>query len=328
MIEQLDPATLRLWNRGSTLLGSLIWLVQWFVLPVSDETTTLLNRLLLLAMLVIVPMGLSLAAPPQVNGLSWRCYMVALLMQPFAAIAATAGFFFPNGPASALMILPWLITCILMALTGLLRLWERGSFQLDELAIDAGLVYILVGAIWMLSARFGYQLMGFGATIVLLTAIHFHYAGFIAPLITGLVGRHIAQTNPQRWSLYQPIAWGVIFGVAMLAIGITISQLAPIIELVAAILFAFSMLSCAMLLLLVVMPTINGLIRQLLLQISGASLIISMLLAIGYAIGHYSGMAWISIPNMVQFHGWLNAVGFAGCGLLSWVLANDEPNTL
>jgi hypothetical protein len=328
MIEQLDPATLRLWNRGSTYLGGLIWLVQWFVLPVSDETTTLLNRLLLLAVLVVVPMGLSLAAPPQVNGLAWRCYMIALLMQPFAAIAATCGFFFPIGAASALMLLPWLITCALMTLTGLLRLWERGSFQLDELAIDAGLLYIAVGAIWMLSARFGYQLMGFSATIVLLTAIHFHYAGFVAPLLTGLVGRHIAQAHPERWTLYQPIAWGVIFGVGMLAIGITVSQYAPIVELIAAILFAGSMLGCALLLLLVVMPTINGVIRQLLLQISGASLIISMLLAIGYAIGQFSGTTWISIPSMVQFHGWLNAVGFAGCGLLSWVLAKDESNTL
>lgn len=328
MIEQLDPATLRLWNRGSTVLGGVIWLVLWFVLTGTEETTLLLNRFLLLAMLVIVPMGLSLVAPPQVNGLSWRCYMIALLMQPFAAIAASAGFFFPNGPASALLILPWLITCALIALTGVLRLWERGSFQLDELAIDAGLIYIPVGAIWMLSARFGYQLMGFGPTIVLLTAIHFHYAGFAAPIITGLIGRHIAQAHPQRWSTYRPVAWGVIIGVALLALGITVSQFAPIIELLAAIVFALSMLGCSLLLLLVVMPTINGLVRQLLLQISGASLIITMLLAIGYAVGQFLQTPWISIPHMVQFHGWLNAVGFAGCGLLSWALAKDEPNPL
>src|SRR2546427_2725107 len=39
-------------------------------------------------------------------------------------------------------------------------------------SIDAGLLYLPVGAVWFIMARLGSQPFGFGDTIVLLTAVH------------------------------------------------------------------------------------------------------------------------------------------------------------
>jgi hypothetical protein len=50
---------------------------------------------------------------------------------------------------------------------------------------------------------------------VLLTAIHFHYAGFALPLLTGLAGRALGGRIARIASL------GVIAGVPLVAFGIT-----------------------------------------------------------------------------------------------------------
>ena len=80
--------------------------------------------------------------------------------------------------------------------------WSRERFTLDEglsravqtvfkQMFDAGLVYLAVGGGWTVLAWGGLRPLGFAAPIVLLTAVHFHYAGFALPLLTGLAGRNL-----------------------------------------------------------------------------------------------------------------------------------------
>ena len=55
-----------------------------------------------------------------------------------------------------------------------------------ELSIDAGLIYLVVGGIASVMVGADLRPLGFSATIVLLTAAHFHYAGFVLPVIAAL----------------------------------------------------------------------------------------------------------------------------------------------
>jgi hypothetical protein len=309
------------WSRASTIIGGLTWLLLFGVALADGATMTLIVRLLLLAVLVITPLALPLAAPPADARYATLAYRSVLLVQPFAAALVVVAFLSPIGTSAALLASGWLLLTSLAALTGLLRLLSRRSLRADELCIDAGMLYLPVGAVWMLFNRLDYGPLGFGQTIVILTAVHFHYAGFAAPILAGLAGRQIASTRPALWPLFRLVAAGVIAGIAMVATGITLARYTPVVEVAAALIFAASMLTLALLMLLAVVPTTRGRLAQTLLVVSAASLVVTMLLAAFYALGSFLGMPLIGIPRMVELHGWLNAVGFALCGLLGWTLA-------
>ena len=59
--------------------------------------------------------------------------------------------------------------------------------------------------------------------------------------------------------------------------------------------------------------------------VSGLALITGMTLAGVYSFGQYWGLHWLEIPDMLRFHGAVNALGFAIPGLLAWIswAAND-----
>ena len=54
-----------------------------------------------------------------------------------------------------------------------MRLFSRRSlFPLAESSIDAGLMYLPVAGAWLMVYRLGIQPLGYGETIILLTALH------------------------------------------------------------------------------------------------------------------------------------------------------------
>ncbi|MFL5802073.1 MAG: YndJ family transporter [Roseiflexaceae bacterium] len=306
------------------MIGGLAWLLLFAITLPGDTTTATIARLLLLAVLVVVPLALPLAAPPAGASRAALPHRAALLCQPFAAALVVLALLAPAGIPAALLASGWLLLSGLAALTGLFRLLARRNVRADELCIDAGLLYLPIGAVWLLFNRIGFGPLGFGDTIVILTAVHFHYAGFAAPILAGTAGRRIAAARPALWPLFRLVAAGVIAGIALVAAGITLARFTPVIEVAAAVLFAASLLALAALVLLVVVPTMRGRLAQTLLAISAASLVVTMLLAGGYALGRFVAGPLIDIPRMVQFHGWLNALGFVLCGLLAWTLTTDH----
>src|SRR5258708_7317839 len=78
-----------------------------------------------------------------------------------------------------------------LALVGLYRMREPVRWQTPELAIAAGLVYIAVGGTWTFASRLGKGFFGFDEPLVLLTGAHFHYAGLLLPILTGLAARNL-----------------------------------------------------------------------------------------------------------------------------------------
>jgi hypothetical protein len=214
----------------------------------------------------------------------------------------------PPGPAAACFAAPWLIVTMLLALVGLVRLGEHRFESAAEPAHDAALVFIAIGGLWTVVTRLGWQPLGFSRMIVLLTAVHFHYAAFLLPVLAGRMARELP-------GVFSTIAvFGVIAGVPLTAAGITVS---PHLEFAAGLFMALAGLLVALgHLRLACRATRPG--PLLLWSVSGVSLLSGMLLAGLYAWVHYTGAMWLDIPRMLPSHGMLNAIGFTGCALLAW----------
>lgn len=312
-------------SRVSAVAGGAAWplfllsLPGWLDLPVeSGGETWLIERLLLLAVLVITPLTVSLVATPDQNGDHSLPCRLAALIQPFAAALVVISFYTRTGMKAGLLTIGWALVTTLIALSGLARLRMRRSLApIEELCIDAGLAYVTVGSGWLFLSRCGLNPMGFSDTIVLLTAAHFHYAGFAAPILTGLAGRELKRVRPSLSKLFRIPAAGVIAGPPMVAIGITFSRL---IEMISAFTLAVSLFILAMLILFAIVPALKNRIAQLLLIISANAVIVTIIFACVYVAGRYAGIATVTIPLMAQFHGLTNAFGFVLCGLLAWLI--------
>jgi hypothetical protein len=233
------------------------------------------------------------------------------------AVAVALSFLGPSGAQAGALAAAWLGVTGLIALLGLSRFLLGGFSDMLEVGLDAGLAYLAVGGGWLVLSRLDLNPMGFGDVIVLLTAVHFHYAGFAAPLISSKVGRLLATFPQTVQRLHRVSLVGVIVGMPLVAAGITFS---PLLELVGAVELATSLTIMACLMLAIVHWVITARLARLLLTVSAICLIIGMGFTYTYAIGEFTGYYLVIIPGMVRFHGITNALGFTLCGLLAWNL--------
>lgn len=192
---------------------------------------------------------------------------------------------------------------------------ELRALTLPQAVARAALLLWTVGAAWLLIDAFGLRPMGFVASIVRLTAIHFHYAAFIVPVIAA----HVARAQPS--SLARAAAVVSVLGAPSTAIGITAVQRGAPLWLEA--LFALPMIGGALLVAAVHLRMAwappgrasSPLVRGLRLVV-GLSLLGTMFLAAAYA-GRGS-LPWSpTIPQMALWHGVGNALGVAFCGLVA-----------
>jgi hypothetical protein len=299
--------TLRLLLGGLAWLGSVVYFQPG---PLTDEWGMVL---LLFAPLVLAPLVLRLVGP-----LSWPGRLADLLQLP-AALLLLIAFAWPVGTAAALWTLPWLAVTALVSLEGLLRVVRRGLPPLPELCLDAGLVFLLVGGLWASAARAGLRPLDFEDRIVLLTANHFHSAGFVLPILAGLVGRRLPGLASRTTAL------GVIAGVPLVATGITATQLhfAPWLECLAALVMAAAGLGVAGLHLALAFGAEEPRLVRGLWGVAGAALAFGMVLAACYGLRFYLPLEWLSIPWMRALHGTANVFGFALAGTVGWLLAEQ-----
>jgi hypothetical protein len=286
--------------------GLLAWAAGWIwlALPLAEV-------LLLLGALVCLPLGLALLADE--GGLAPLRRRAAALGQLVAGSALLAAFARPPGRPAALLSLPWLLFTAGVAALGVLRLRAAGRGRVEEWCVSAGMIFLAAGGAWTTLSRLGARPLGFGEPIVLLTGVHFHYAGFVLPLLTGLAGRRL----PGR--LATAAGLGVMVGVPLVAVGITAGRWVPAVEAAAAwILAAAGLLIAGMHLRLAAGP--GPAAWRLLLGVAGLALTAGVGLAAAYALGTYRQTYWLSVDAMVLWHGGVNAFGFALPGLLAWHL--------
>lgn len=307
-----DPSRYALRSAWS---GGIIWLATLVWQQPAPLTPMWAVAMLLLAPLVLAPLALRLVEPDGTWIFLRATWRMAVLLQLPAAILLLPAFFLSQGIVAAALTLPWLITTLFIALTGVLRIRLLRSRVHAEVAINMGLIYISVGGIWLLLDRLGVRPLQFEAIIVMLTAIHFHFAGFLLPIFTGLAGRML------DGRLAKLAAIGVMAGVPLVALGITATQLGfnPVIEAAAAVITSLAGLLAAVLHVRIAMQQQSHGVK-ILFMLCGLALMFSMLHAALYGLRFYIVLEWLAIPWMRALHGTANALGFGLMGALGWSL--------
>jgi hypothetical protein len=302
---------------------------------------------LALAPLVLVPAGVRMAARPRFSGVADRFHAAATLLQPVGALLVTISVVIPGGAVAAALAVPWVFVTALLGLAGFARFrdrlasaWQHGgedgpgdatdrdrpndrggpdslwtALTAPETLIDAGFVYLTVGSTALVLSHLGITFW-FEPAIILLTAVHFHYAGFVLPVFTGFAGRCVGPVGDR---VYRPLAAVVLAGPALIAVGISFS---PVVELAAVGGFT---LAVALLggYIAVRVASRRPRAQRVLLRVATLALPVSMALALGYGVGAYTGSPpfGLGLSTMVTLHGSLNAYVFGFFGLIAWRLS-------
>ena len=307
----------------SAVVGTAVWLAVVVAVTVDAVAISEIELYVVLATLVLVPIGIGLVRPAVDERTRYTTVVLAQFPAALATIGAVA---LPQGAtAGVVLAVPWLVVTGLIAELGLSRLSRRRGGPLPELAIDAACMYVPVAAVFLLLHTAGVTLH-FSPVIVLLTVVHFHYAGFVLPLIVGLVGRRVTaddggfDATVTGWTAAATTVV-IVAGILLIAIGITLSTR---VEVVAAAVFTAAVVGFAVVVLRAVVPSVPRL-PGVLLAVGALSLFWTMALALAFAYGQLPGTEpIITIPEMVRWHGSVNAFGFALPALLAFRLL-DRP---
>ncbi|MBI1228284.1 MAG: hypothetical protein GC192_23825 [Bacteroidetes bacterium] len=296
------------------LLGSLGWLLWMLVVHPHPLDLAWGRGILLLAPLVIVPMATDILTHTSPFSASQLLPKIVKWQLPAAALFAVA-FLSPNGWLSTICALPWVGVTISIAAVGLGEIrrgaWREGA----TFSLAAGMSYLSVAGIWAVMERLGFYPFGFDPEIVFLTIVHFHYAGFLLPVLAGLAAGRLGEGV-----FSQIICYFAVAGVGLLAAGITLTNFGIDTdwEMASAWLMAFSAAAVAVMHFRIAFLKNNSLKTRWLWIISASALLGGMLLAGLYGSRFLTPVSWLDIPMMRALHGSLNAVGFGLFAVWGW----------
>ena len=311
--EVVDPP--RVFD-ATAAVGAVAWvavggLVAVGALRLVGPPTAALAVVLVVA--VVVPMVARIADLPFRDGTRSRPYRAAAVLMPVGAAATVVSLALPTGSLAAALAVPWFATTVLLAVYGVQRGLPNAG-RPAELAVSVGLCYLPVAGVALVLHRLG-ATVGFTATTMLLTVVHFHYAGGALPVFAGLLGRESGGRT------YRALLVPTLVGPGLVGLGIALS---PGPELLAAGLLAVSAAGLALYSLLAV-PVRDGAGRTLV-GLSAVSVTVSMGLVVAYLASRGTGVPLVTFETMLAGHGWLNAVGFALLGLTGWRLVDPATS--
>jgi hypothetical protein len=224
--------------------------------------------------------------------------------------------------------LGWMLVCFLMAGTGLIDLYfaawpdagggARTTF-IPTLIVAVARIDLAVGGAWLVASRLGMRPMGIQEPIGLLTAVHFHFAGFATATIAAATLQAAEQNRGERKWLRR-LCYLVAGMPFLVAAGFVIS---PMLKMGAAIVFSASVAGLAIFVRTNGRRAKNGTAR-ILLQIAAGAIFAGMVLSGAYAVADFAGSEALTIPQMARTHGILNAVGFCLTGLLGWIVEKNS----
>ncbi|MFE4396759.1 MULTISPECIES: YndJ family protein [Streptomycetaceae] len=267
-------------------------------------TTELVDLLILLGMGAVVPLGLALVDEPGLARIR--------RLWPLAAVPGALSLWLPRGGGLATgCALLYALGTLAVALHAPLRLARTRSLAPAEVAVLTALAAPSVAGVALVAERSGYPLFGFEPHILALTVPHFHYAGFTAALVAGLVCRAARPGSaPARCAALSVPAgtllvlagyflgnWWQFAGAAVLTTGMWLVGLVTWRDL---------------------RPRSGDRTTARLLAASSAVLSLTMLLALWWALGRAAGLPHPTLTWMAATHGVGNALGFALCALLAW----------
>ncbi len=301
----------------SLFLGVVVWMALAVASFSPRVHLGIIEVLFLLGPWIVVPLGADLMRGAEATKVSksgavrdWVLFTAALL--------TTTSFFLDNRTAAAWLASSWLLVCTGFGCNGVYRLVTPGTKTFKQFCFAAGEGYLLVAGVWLVASRAGFHPLGFQEPIVLLTAVHFHFAGFASAVLAGLTYERLRES---RWkAVLQAALLAVVCGPGILGLAFLFG---PKLKLVAALLIAVGQfgLAAGMVRVGIAAKKTSG---RWLLFIAGASVAAGMMLAAVWAIGEYPLQAFVNIRQMAEFHGLLNAIGFVVCGLTGWTIVNSE----
>ncbi|MFB7473108.1 YndJ family protein [Kitasatospora sp. NPDC056184] len=282
-------------------------------------TEELVDLLVLLGMGAVIPLGLALIDEPGLARLR--------RLWPLAAVPGALSLWLPRGPLATGSAACYALGTLALAAHAPLRLARTRSLAPPEVAVLTALAAPAVAGLALVAERSGHELFGFDLDILALTVPHFHYAGFTAALVAGLVCRAVPDRPAGRWA-----ALSVPTGTLLVLGGYFVGDWA---ELAGAAVLTAGMW-------LVGLLTWRDLrVRggtggdggggrrwpdtRVLLGVSAAVLAVTMLLALWWALGEASGLPHPTLGWMAATHGVGNALGFALCSLLAWRRLAPSP---
>jgi hypothetical protein len=164
---------------------------------------------------------------------------------------------------------------------------------LPDLGLDVALGFLGVGATFALLDRLGID-TGFSPTIVILTATHFHFAGF------GLLGLASLLAASRPWLRVSVL--GLIVGMPLTALGFVLAS--DPINAVGALVVGSSGIGVAIALLSgPVTARADWLSRA-----AGLALLVGMPMGIAWSLAILTGQSFLDLDTMVRTHGALNAM--------------------
>ncbi|MFE2923564.1 YndJ family protein [Streptomyces goshikiensis] len=297
--------------------------------------TVLVNLIVTLGMLYVVPAGLRLIDPAGLR--------TAARLWPVPAVLGALCLWLPRGIPATVLAALYAAAALALATRAPARLLEArrrsragGSAGGTpprttvsgpaEVAVCTALVSPSIAAAALVAERAGYRLFGFDLDILALTVPHFHFAGFTAALVAGLVCRAGATapattastapaTAPGAATLSRWAAYSVPGGTLLVLLGYFVDDWA---ELAGAVVLTTGMWAVALLTWRDIRPGARDRTTGALLGSSAAVLVATMLLALWWAAGEATGIAHPTLTWMAATHGLGNALGFALCSVLAW----------
>ena len=268
------------------IVGAAAWAAGLLVVP-----APLAGRILLLAPLVVVPRLISLL--PRRDWVGRLTGWVPLA----AALPLIVAFALPAGLVAAGLTVPSLAIALIGAAAAVRHSVSQfvpnfHATGMDDLGVDVALCFWAVGAGFVVVDRLGVD-AGFAPAIVLLTATHFHFAGF------GLLAIASVLAASRPW--LRAGVGGLCVGIPVTAAGFVLVS-NPINAVGALIVGTSGILVAGALLAGAVAGSLGWLGRA-----AGIALMIGMPMGILWSMAILTGSAFIDLDTMVRTHGALNA---------------------
>lgn len=299
------------------IFGAIVWGGLATASLLGHARLALIEMLFLLAPLVVVPLGLELCSRT-IDVAEFRLFLrIARWVQLPAALCVVGSFWVSPGIAAVILVIPWFCFGCVAGISGLRTLIGGGYKKLRPACLTVSLLYFPVGCVWLIASRFGLMPMGFQEPIVLLTAVHFHFAGFAAPLLAMACEASLKTRSPASRRIFAGIVAGILAGPGLLAAGFVIG---PRIKLAMALLVACSEAGLSVYFLGAI-ASLRPRLARVFVTLSAASVLIAMGLASVWAIGEFPLQPFVHLDEMAKFHGTANGLGFIVCGLIGWTLS-------
>lgn len=297
-------------------VGFLVWLMVVFNwLPYSIFELTHVQALLVAAPLWLIPFSLSISnySAPTI----WLAVCCAVLF--------SVAYHLSQGLTAGILVLPWLAFSMFVAFKKWKKLQLFKHPAIWHAAELAAYLYLPVGIFWAFIDRLGIQVLGYDPTIILLTAVHFHYAGFILSQVTSWLIKNFPFKRSRLLGL------GIIAGIPLVALGISSSHFLwpDWIEILSVSIFTVAASIVGILHVWVGLKSPRG-IPKVLFVLGGLALLTGMTLAFCYGWRSVFRIEALTIPWMYAVHGTCNAMGFSLPILLGWwaILKTSPINAL